>query len=243
MVTARLTREAEQQLVAESLRRVTLFASLSDDQLRDLARVARRHRYDRDEVIFYQDDPGDSLYIILTGQVKVSVSSADGQEAILVIMEQGESFGEFALLDDQPRSATIETTQPTEVLALRKDDFHRLLRQHPEMAIQLLRVMTKRLRDTDQLVQDAAFLDVAERLAKKLLQLMEAHGRKTDRGCEIDLHLTQQDLAAMIGATRESVNKQLGAFRDRGILAVDRQRITILQPAALRARVEAAQNR
>ena len=243
MVSVRPTREGEQQLVAEAMRRVPIFSSLDADQLRDLARAARRHRYDRDEVIFYQGDPGDTFYILLSGQVKVSVSSADGQEAILVMLEQGESFGEFALLDDQPRSATIETTLPTEVLALRKNDFHRLLRQHPEMAIQLLRVMTKRLRATDQLVQDAAFLDVADRLAKKLLQLMETHGRQTERGREIDIHLTQQELAAMIGATRESVNKQLGALRERGLVAVDRQRITVLQPETLRARVLGTQNR
>jgi CRP-like cAMP-binding protein len=223
--------------MAQALSRVPLFASLSPEQIRELARVARRHRYTRDEVIFYQGDPGDTFYVILTGQVKVSVSSPEGQEAILVMLDTDESFGELALLDDQPRSATIQATRPTEVLALRKDDFHRLIRQTPDIAFGLLKVMTRRLRDTDQLVQDAAFLDVAERLAKKLLTLIEAHGRRTAQGIELDLHLTQQELAAMIGATRESVNKQLGVFRDRGILAVDRQRITILRLDLLRARV------
>jgi CRP-like cAMP-binding protein len=230
-------RESEHAQIAETLRRVPLFSSLRPDQLADLAHVARRQRFGRDEVIFYQGDPGDSFYVLLSGQVKVSVSSPEGQEAILVMLDAGESFGELALLDEQPRSATIEATRPTEVLVMRKDEFHRLIHQHPDMAIHLLRVMTKRLRDTDQLVQDAAFLDVAERLAKKLLALVDSHGRKTERGIELDIHLTQQDLAAMIGATRESVNKQLGAFRDRGILSVDRQRITVLKPDALRARV------
>jgi CRP/FNR family transcriptional regulator, cyclic AMP receptor protein len=216
---------------------VPLFASLSPQQLEELGRMARRQRFARDEVIFYQGDSGDSFYVILAGQVKVSVSSPEGQEAILVMLDAGESFGELALLDEQPRSATIEATGPTEVLVMRKDEFHRIIHQYPDIALHLLRVMTKRLRDTDQLVQDAAFLDVAERLAKKLLQLIESHGRKSERGIELDIHLTQQDLAAMIGATRESVNKQLGAFRDRGILSVDRQRITILKPDQLRERV------
>ncbi|CAA9211717.1 MAG: cAMP-binding proteins - catabolite gene activator and regulatory subunit of cAMP-dependent protein kinases [uncultured Chloroflexi bacterium] len=214
-----------------------LFVSLSPQQLEELGRMARRQRFARDEVIFYQGDPGDSFYVILSGQVKVSVSSPEGQEAILVMLDGGESFGELALLDEQPRSATIEATGPTEVLVMRKDEFHRLIHHYPDIALHLLRVMTKRLRDTDQLVQDAAFLDVAERLAKKLLQLIDSHGRRSDRGIELDIHLTQQDLAAMIGATRESVNKQLGAFRDRGILSVDRQRITILKTDLLRERV------
>lgn len=233
-------REHEEQQIAAALSRVPLFRTLSAGQLAELARVARRYRYDRDETICYQGDPGDTFYVILSGQVKVSVTSPEGQEAILVVLDAGESFGEFALLDDLPRSATIEATQATEVLALRKDDFRRLLRQIPDIAIGLLRVLTKRLRDTDQLVQDAAFLDVGDRLAKKLLGLMETHGRPTPAGgIELTLQLTQQELASMIGATRESVNKQLGAFRDRGIVAVDRQRITILRPERLRARVDA----
>ena len=230
-------REGEHTQIADALRRVALFAPLTADQIAELARMARRQRFGRDEVIFYQGDPGDSFYVILSGQVKVSVSSPEGQEAILVMLDTGESFGELALLDEQPRSATIEATRPTEVVVMRKDEFHRLIQHHPDIALSLLRVMTKRLRDTDQLVQDAAFLDVAERLAKKLLALVDSHGRASERGIDLDIHLTQQDLAAMIGATRESVNKQLGAFRDRGILSVDRQRITILKPDALRARV------
>jgi len=230
-------KEGEPAQIADALRRAPLFSSLNTDQITELARMARRQRFGRDEVVFYQGDPGDSFYVLLAGQVKVSVSSPEGQEAILVMLDSGESFGELALLDAQPRSATIEATRPTEVVVIRKDEFHRLIHQHPDIAVQLLRVMTKRLRDTDQLVQDAAFLDVAERLAKKLLALVDSHGRRSERGIELDIHLTQQDLAAMIGATRESVNKQLGAFRDRGILSVDRQRITILKLDALRARV------
>jgi CRP/FNR family transcriptional regulator, cyclic AMP receptor protein len=233
-------REQEEQQIAAALGRVPLFGSLNPRQLAELARVARRYRYDRDETIFYQGDPGDTFYVILSGQVKVGVTSAEGQEAILVVLDAGEGFGEFALLDDQPRSATIEATVPTEVLALRKDDFRRLLRQMPDIAIALLRVLTKRLRDTDQLVQDAAFLDVGDRLAKKLLALMETHGRpRPQGGVELTMQLTQQELASMIGATRESVNKQLGAFRDKGLVAVDRQRITILRPEQLRDRIDA----
>lgn len=233
-------REHEEQQIAAALSRVPLFATLSAGQLAELARVARRHRYASDQTIFYQGDLGDTFYVILSGQVKVSVTSPEGQEAILVVLDAGEGFGEFALLDDQPRSATIEATQNTEVLVLRKDDFRRLLRQMPDIAIGLLRVLTKRLRDTDQLVQDAAFLDVGDRLAKKLLGLMESHGKPAPRGAVVlTLQLTQSELASMIGATRESVNKQLGAFRDQGIVAVDRQRITILRPERLRARVDA----
>jgi CRP-like cAMP-binding protein len=231
------TRLREEQQISQSLRRIPLFASLDADQVVALARGARRYRYDADETIFYQGDSGAAFYIILSGQVKVSVVSRKGQEAILVVLDAGEAFGEFALLDDQPRSATIEATRPTEVLALGKDEFRRLVHRMPDVALALITMLTRRLRDTDQLLQDAAFLGVGGRLAKRLLALMEAYGRPTLVGMELQLDLTQRDLAAMIGATRESVNKQLGIFRDRGIVAVDRRRITILRPEELRARV------
>jgi CRP/FNR family cyclic AMP-dependent transcriptional regulator len=226
--------------LVEALRRLPLFATLRDDQLAQVARVVRRHRYARDDVIFYQGDRGDAFYVVLSGRVKVTVSSPEGQEAILAMLGEGESFGELALLDEHPHSATVQAVEPTEVLALRRDAFQRLIQQVPEIAIALLQVMARRLRAVDELVQDAASLDVAERLAKKLLALAASHGRRTPAGILLDMHLTQQDLAAMIGATRESVNKQLGVLRDLGIVAVDRQRITILKPDALRERVEAA---
>ncbi len=233
-------REQEEQQIATALRGVPLFRLLNERQARELARVAHRYRYGAGQRIVTQGDSGDSFYVILSGQVKVSVMSPEGQEAILVVLDAGEGFGEFALLDDQPRSATIEATQPTEAVALRKDDFTRLLRQMPDIAIGLLKVLTKRLRDTDQLVQDAAFLDVGDRLAKKLLTLMDTHGRPGPQGSiELNLRLTQGELASMIGATRESVNKQLGAFRNEGVVAIDRQRIVILRPQSLRDRVGA----
>jgi len=222
--------------VVEALASVPLFSRLPPAQLAELARVAHRQRFERGRVIVYQGEPGDTMYFILAGQVKVSLSAPDGQEAIIAILEDGDCFGELSVFDEQPRSASVIATMPIEVLTLRRQDVLRVIRQNPDLAISLITVLAQRLRDTDRLVEDAVFLDVAGRLAKRLLQLAEEHGRQTPQGIALDIHLTQQDLAAMIGASRESVNKQLGAFRDRGILAVDRQRITILRPDALRER-------
>lgn len=230
---------AKESLAAE-LSRVPLFAGLSPAQLADMSRVVQRRTYRADEVIFYQGDAGDKMYLIAAGQVKVTVTSADGDEVILTVLDAGECFGELSLLDAQPRSATVQTTQHTDVLVLQRSSFVQFLRQAPDVAIRLLGVLSGRLRATDQLVQDAVFLDVAARLAKKLLGLAETHGRPVGDGVEIDMHLTQQDLASMIGATRESVNKQLSLLRDRGLLTIDRQRIMILKPQALHERIGAA---
>ena len=169
-------REQEEQQIATALQGVPLFRLLNEQQARELARVAHRYRYGAGQRIVTQGDTGDSFYVILSGQVKVSVMSPEGQEAILVVLDAGEGFGEFALLDDQPRSATIEATLPTGAVALRKGDFTRLLRQMPDIAIGLLKVLTKRLRDTDQLVQDAPFLDVGDRLAEEAADL-DGHPR------------------------------------------------------------------
>lgn len=233
VVGTRLPPAAEPDSFAGALSLVRLFAGLTPAQLADVARVGRRHRYRRGQVVFYQGDPGDALYLILSGQVKVSVTSRQGEEAILAVLGAGECFGELALLDDQPRSATIETTQPTEAFIFYRPDFYRFLRQAPDVAIALLRVLAARLRATDKVVEDSAFLDIPERVAKKLLALAAAHGRSVEDGTAIDLNLSQQELASMIGATRESVNKALSYFRDRGILSIGRQRITIRRPEAL----------
>ena len=224
--------------VEDALRRVPLFRPLTPVQIGEMGRRLRRRHYDRGEIIFHQGDPGDTCYVLVQGQVKISLISPDGQEAILVMLDGGQCFGELALFDEQPRSASVTATEPSEVLVLQRPDFLRILATHPDIATSLLEIMTKRLRDTDQIVEDAAFLDVSERLAKKLLQLADSVGQPSDRGIEIGGRLTQQDLAAMIGATRESVNKQLGSLREDGIVRVDRQRITILDPDSLRRRVQ-----
>ncbi|MAG34746.1 MAG: hypothetical protein CL878_00630 [Dehalococcoidia bacterium] len=224
--------------VGEALRRAPLFKALSDTQIEQLEERVRRQHFERGDIVCYQGDPGDTFYVVVDGQVKISLMSPDGQEAILVMLDAGECFGELSLFDEQPRSATVSATEPTDVLVLRRPDFLRLVEVHPDIAVALLGLLTKRLRDTDQIVEDAAFLDIGERLAKKLLQLAATQAEYTEKGIELQTRLTQQELAAMIGATRESVNKQLGTLRDQSIIAVDRQKITILDADALRQRVQ-----
>jgi CRP-like cAMP-binding protein len=224
--------------VVEALQRVPLLAGQSAAQLAAIAQLARRQRFKRDDVIYVEGDPADALYVIVSGQVRVRVTSPEGRQVVVLLLQAGESFGESALLDGAPRTATIEAAEPTEVIVVSREDFLRLSTQSPQIVMGLLRVMARRLRETETLAAEMAFLGVAPRLAKKLLALAEAHGRRTPAGITLDLRLTQQDLAAMIGATRESVNKQLTLFREQGLLAIDRQQITVLQPKKLRDAVQ-----
>jgi CRP/FNR family cyclic AMP-dependent transcriptional regulator len=219
------------------LSQVPLFAELATDRIHELAQIVRRRTYHRGETIFHKGDPGNGLYILTGGQVKIVLPSETGEEAVLAMLEPGEFFGELALFDGQPRSATVVSVQNSEVLVLHRDDFMGFVARNPEVSIALFGVLSRRLRATDELIEDAVFLDVPGRLAKRLLDLGEKHGRQTERGVEIDMKLTQQDLAAMVGATRESVNKHLGWMRDHRLIELDRQRIVLLRPDELRKRI------
>jgi CRP/FNR family transcriptional regulator/CRP/FNR family cyclic AMP-dependent transcriptional regulator len=219
------------------LSQVPLFAALSPDRLAELGQMVRRRTYHRGETIFHKGDPGSGLFIITGGQVKIILPSETGEEAMLAVLNPGDFFGELALFDGLPRSATVAAVQNAEVLLLHRDDFLSFVARNPEVAVALFEVLSRRLRATDELVEDAIFLDVPGRLAKRLLDLADKHGRKTEQGVEIDLKLTQQDLAAMVGATRESINKHLGWMRDRNMILLDRQRIILLRPEELRKRI------
>jgi len=219
------------------LAQVPLFAELPPDRLRELAQMCRRRTYQRGETIFHKGDPGTGLYVLTDGQVKILLPSEIGEEALLAVLEPGDFFGELALFDGQPRSATVVAVTRAETLLLPRDDFLGFVTRNAEVAIALFGVLSRRLRATDELIEDAVFLDVPGRLAKRLLDLAARHGRQTEQGIEIDLKLTQQDLAAMVGATRESVNKHLGWMRDHGLIQLDRQRIVVLRPDDLRKRI------
>ncbi|MBV9119659.1 MAG: Crp/Fnr family transcriptional regulator [Chloroflexi bacterium] len=214
-----------------------LFAVLPADELKELARTTRTRIYQRGETIFRKDDPGYSLYIVVSGAVKISVSSYEGDEIILAIFTAGQFFGELALFDEEPRSADAEAIQTAEVLSVQREDLIRVLERRPRVAIiQLLKVLGQRLRATDELLQDAAFLDIPARLAKRMLELAEQHGQETPQGVRINLRLTQQDLASMIGARRENVNRALAYYQSRGWLAKSQGYFTIMNEQALRTR-------
>ncbi|HEY8478055.1 MAG TPA: Crp/Fnr family transcriptional regulator [Chloroflexota bacterium] len=220
------------------LAQVPLFRRLAVEHLRQLAGVAVRRVFRRGEIVFHKGDPGGALYLIREGQVKIVLPSTDGGEALLAVLGPGEFFGELSLFDGASRSATVVAVEPTETLVLRRDDFLGVLTSQPQVAIELLRVLSQRLRATDELIEDAVFLDLGGRLVKKLLELAESHGCQTPQGVAIRLRLTQQELASMVGASRESVNKHLSSLRARGLIALDRGQITLRRPDQLRRYLE-----
>lgn len=219
------------------LKQVPLFAGLADEDIRELMSLAKRRTFRNNEVIFHREDPGQVLYVIKEGKVKISLISPDGQEISLVVFGKGECFGEFAILDGLPRSADAVALEKVECYTLQRSDFHNAIMKNPKIAIQIIEVLTKRLRITDQMVEDLIFLDVYGRVAKKLLELADTHGTKVDDGTRIDVRLTQQELASMVGASRESVNKVMGYFTDKNLISTDKHKITLHRISELKRRI------
>jgi CRP/FNR family transcriptional regulator, cyclic AMP receptor protein len=220
----------------DTLSRSSVLGGLPRAELEQLAAAMRRRSYRQGEVVFHQGDPGDTLHLVYRGRLKIVLASATGDEAVLAIVGPGDLFGEMALLDGGPRSATVVALEPVETATLTRGDFLALLRRSPAAVNGLLAALARVIRQTDEDVGDLMFLDLQGRLAKKLLELAEAHGRQAN-GIEIQVPLTQEELAAMIGATRPTVNQLLGFYQNRGAITRSGRRIVILKPEILRRRI------
>jgi CRP-like cAMP-binding protein len=219
---------------AALLERVPLFKTMAASDLANLATHLRPRRFARGDTIFFLGDPGTALCLIVEGRVKLSLGSGEGREVIIDLLGPGEVFGELALLDGEPRSADAVTTEPTHLLMLHREEFVRFLLSRPELAVELLGVLSRRLRRDAQLIQDAAFQDVPARLARTLLRLASPTSGEVPT---VTPRLTQSDLAGLVGTTRETLNKWLGSYQDEGWIRLEKGRITILQAEALRHRI------
>ena len=198
------------------LKEVNLFRSLYPEYRKRLATVLRRRSLKKGEVLFRKGDEGHILYIIRKGSIKIVLPSELGDEVVLAIFSEGDFFGELALLDEMPRSADAVTLEPSEVFALNRSDFIAFLHDNEEAMQAILSHLSMRLRKTDDFLEDTCFLNVSTRFAKKLVELAQTYGSREGDVIQIDLRLTQKDLAGMIGATRESINKELSVLREKG---------------------------
>ena len=218
------------------IRNVPLFAGLSDRSLEDLAGSLGRRTFARGMIIFHKASSGQTMYIVESGKVRIFTLSESGQEVTLNIYGPGDVFGEFSLLDGLPRSAGAVAMEETVTLTLHRDHFFQHLEASPSMARSIIEVLTARLRFTTEHAESLAFLDVYGRVAMTLLDLAGRYGTEK-HGIELHLRLTQSELATWVAATRESVNKVLGTFRDQGLIAVEGHKITILDLEGLERRI------
>lgn len=216
------------------LAQVPLFAGLAAAVLDALGACLRPIRARRGATIFLTGDPGDSFYVVEQGRVKIALTSPDGREVVLTLLGPTDFFGDLALLDGEPRSADAFALEECRLLVLRRSDFLSFLDAHPAVSRELLAVLSRRLRRNAQLIQDAAFQGVPGRLARLLLQLAEQEVQPDQSRPRISSRLTQSELAAMVVASRESVNKALRAFERQGLIGHEQGAIVLLDPSGLR---------
>lgn len=204
----------------EVLRKVPLFSGLADRDLQAFADLFRDRGYPKGSVIVFEDDPGDAMYLVAAGQVKVVLIAEDGREVILSVLGEGAFFGEMSVIDEEPRSAHVIAMEESTLLVLRREDFHARLRQSPDVAIALLRELSRRLRRADEKIANLVLLDVNGRVANLLLRMAEEEG-----GDRITRRLTHHTIAQMIGSSRETVSRTMRNLVDRGVIEVSRRQI------------------
>jgi len=195
---------------------------------------AARRRFGKGAIVFSEGDVSNRVVLVVSGRLKVSVSSDDGREVVLGYRERGDLLGEFTAIDGQPHLASVTAVEPTEALVLPADRFLAALEERPAAAMELLRSVIVRLRDADRKRLEIASLDAAGRLARRLVELAELHGEPADGGIRITLPITQQELAGWVGTSREAVSKALHRLRERGLIDVQRRSITVLDLEGLR---------
>lgn len=214
--------------LAKLRHKIPLFAGFGSSEFESLEKCLVRRRYPAGQVLFHMGDEGGSLHIIERGRVKIIIPSSSGEELILAIRSAGDLLGELSLLDGKSRSATVLALEETVTLCLHREDLLALMRNRFDVVEKILEVLVRRFREMDMLLADVHFLDITSRLAKKILDLGDTFGIREGGQVRIGVKTTQKDLASMIGATRESINKQLKALRDQGILRISGGTIEIL---------------
>lgn len=204
-----------------------LFATMDADETRTLFESMQQIELSRGDVLFREGEPGDRLYVIASGKIKLGRRSNDGRENLLSILGPGEMFGELSLFDPGPRTATASSVADSVIYELGHDQLVEWIEKHPSVAKHLLNALARRLRRTNETLADLVFSDVPGRVAKALLDLSTRFGEETDEGIRVAHDLTQEELAQLVGASRETVNKALADFAHRGWLRLEGKSVLI----------------
>ena len=217
----------------ELLAKVPLFAGLAPRELEALAGLTRSRALVPREELFHKGDPGNHVYAVVEGTLKVVTTSEAGDDIVFNLVTAGEVIGEIAALCQAERTATLVALTDCELLALDRRDLFAFLRAHPDASLGLMVVLARRVRSLSELVEDTLFLNLPVRLAKKLVAYAESHGERVPGGVRIGIKLSQEEWGDLVGATRESINKQMRAWTDQGTIRVDHGFVVIVRMEAL----------
>lgn len=213
-----------------------LFATLSSDTARALRSEMTEQEFDKGDVIFGEGDPGDRLFLILSGRVTLGQKSQDGREALIAVLGEGEMFGELSLFDPGPRASTATAITPVKVASMGRAALRPWITQHPEVAEALLQALAERLRVANRALADLVFVDVPGRVAKVLVRLADRFGDQEGDAYVVHHELTQEELARLVGASRETVNKALADFATRNWIRLESRGVVLLDIERLKKR-------
>ncbi|WP_301122258.1 cAMP-activated global transcriptional regulator CRP [Mycolicibacterium fortuitum] len=211
----------------EVLARAGIFQGVSPDAVAALVRQLEPVTFRRTEVVFSEGEPGDTLYIIAAGKVKIGRKSVDGRDSLITLMGPSDMFGELAIFDPGPRTSTVTALTEVKAVTMSRSVLRSWIADRPEIAEQLLRVLARRLRRTNDNLSDLIFTDVPGRVAKQLLYLAQRFGSRDGTALRVDHELTQEEIAQLVGSSRETVNKALSDFAQRGWIRVQGRSILI----------------
>lgn len=214
--------------IRELLASVELFGEMHEEEIDDLTALAQIKKLTKDTTIFHAGDPADAVFVVASGRVKVVITSSDGKEFILTVLGTGQVFGEMALLESAPRSASVVTLSAVEVLVISRVDFQRLLDSNPRISLRLMAILSRRLRRANAKMESLAYMDVAGRLARYLLDLARDHGQRLGNGWVVVRRPTHSDIAHSIGTSRETVSRLINEFEE-GFGLVNKGKFTYIR--------------
>ncbi len=220
----------------ESLVKAGIFQGVDPAAVDALTNALEPVEFPRAHVIFTEGEPGDRLYIVASGKVKIGRTSADGRENLLAVFGPSDMFGELSIFDPGPRTSTATTVTEVRAMTMDRSALREWITKRPDIAEQLLRVIARRLRRTNNMLADLIFTDVPGRVAKALLQLAQRFGAHEAGMLRVTHDLTQEEIAQLVGASRETVNKALADFAQRGWLRLEGKSVLILEPDRLARR-------
>jgi len=209
------------------LKQIDLFSELSDKEIQEIASLSRMEAVKRGKIVYFPEDPSDSVYLLKEGRVKVSRLSEDGKEVTLAILKPGELFGELALANEGPRETIAEAIDDSLLCVINKADFERTIKRKPDLALKVFKLVGLRLRRLETKVEELVFRSAPSRLAQLLIRLAKEYGRPSQDGIMLCLSLTHREFANLIGSTRETVTLVLNDFRRQGMIEIYRRRILI----------------
>lgn len=223
LVESPMQRERKHELLAN----LPVFEGLSAQAIDELVEVSRVETHRARGDVFRKGDPGTQLYVVASGLLKVTTTSGDGEDLVFSLLGPGEVFGEISACGGGPRSASVVAKEKSELLAIDRRDFMAFLRRHPDTAIGLLELLAARVRHLSEMLEDAQFLNLPFRLAKRLCDLAERYGETTAKGVRLDMRMSQREWGELVGASREAINRQMRSWSELGIVTMDGGHLTI----------------